>query len=88
MKSRQFEMQSYEFEMMLQYMTSKVAEFGMAPQYDRLDLADILISHDVTTVDRLPDVVTLARNLQSGITVANPEPSLSENPATSQPRCG
>ncbi|MGA8259030.1 MAG: hypothetical protein WB783_02335 [Arenicellales bacterium] len=82
MKRCQTEMQSYEFEMMLRYMTSKVAELGMALKYDRLDLADILIRHDVTTVDRLPDVVSLARNLQSGITSATPEPS-EENPAAS-----
>lgn len=66
MNSRASEMPSYEFEVMLRYMTTKVAEFGMAGRFDQLDLADILIDHDVTTIDRLPDVVSLARNLQSG----------------------
>ena len=81
MKKYQSEMQSYEFEVVLRYMTHKVAEFGMARKFDRLDLADILICHDVTTIDRLPDVVSLARNLQSGITMADAESSVTR-PAT------
>lgn len=63
-------MQSYEFELVLGYMERKVAEFGVARRYDRSDLADILIDHDVVTIDRLSDVVALARNLQSGIRLA------------------
>ena len=63
-------MQCYEFELVLNYMVKKAAEFGLAHQYDRLDLADILIDHKVTTVDRLSDVVSLARNLQVGIKLA------------------
>lgn len=74
MKSRAFEMQSYEFEVILRYMTQKVAEFGMAGRFDQLDLADVLIDHDVTTVDRLSDVVSLARNLQSGAAMVDATP--------------
>ena len=60
----------YEFEAVLNYMTSKVRELGLGKKYDRLDLADILIDHDVTTLDRIGDVVSLARNLQAGIRLA------------------
>ncbi len=63
-------MQCYEFEIVLRYMAKKVDEFGPANQYDLLDLADILYDHDVTTIDQLPDVVSLARNLQAGIRLA------------------
>lgn len=63
-------MQCYEFAAVLGYMTEKVREFGMAGQYDQLDLADILIDHEVTTIDRMNDVVSLARNLQIGIRLA------------------
>jgi hypothetical protein len=51
-------------------MAKKVEEFGLADQYDLIDLADILYDHDVTTIDQLPDVVSLARNLQVGIRLA------------------
>ena len=57
----------YEFEAVLNYMQSKVQALGLGRQYDRLDLADILFDHDVTTLDRIGDVVSLARNLQVGI---------------------
>ena len=67
MQSYQSEFHNYEFELVLNYMTSKIAEFGMAGRYDRLDLADVLLDHDVTTIDRLADVVSLARNLQMGV---------------------
>ncbi len=60
----------YEFEAVLDYMTLKVQQIGLGKQYDRLDLADILIDHDVTTLDRIGDVVSLARNLQAGIRLA------------------
>ncbi len=66
MNNYQSEFRNYEFEVVLDYMTSKVAEFGMSRQYDRLDLAEVLLDYDVTTIDRLPDVVSLARNLQMG----------------------
>lgn len=65
MKSHESGMENYEFEVMLKYMTHKVAEFGLGPRFDQLALADILIGHDVTTVDKLADVVSLARNLRS-----------------------
>lgn len=57
-------MQCYEFELVLGYMTKKVAEYGMENYYDRADLADILIDHDVVSIDQLSDIVSLARNLQ------------------------
>ena len=60
----------YEFEAVLCYMTRKAHEFGLGDRYDRLDLADILIDHDVTTLDRIGDVVSLARNLQAGVRLA------------------
>jgi hypothetical protein len=63
-------MQCYEFEAMLTFMERKVADYGMARKYDRLELADILLDHDVTRLDQLPDVVSLARNLQAGIRLA------------------
>ena len=58
-------MQCLEFEIVLAYMQLKVAEFGLGRHYHRLDLADILMDHGITTVDRLPDVVSLARSLQA-----------------------
>jgi hypothetical protein len=73
MKSYQSEVPTYEFEVMLKYMTRKVAELGMGPRFDQLALADILIGHDVTTLDKLADVVSLARNLQSGVSLATSE---------------
>jgi len=63
-------MQCYEFETVLKYMTQKVKEMGVSRRYDQLELADILFDHDVTTLDRLGDVVSLARNLQCGIRLA------------------
>ena len=60
----------YEFEAVLNYMTQKVHALGLGKQYDRLALADVLIDHDVTTLDRIGDVVSLARNLQAGIRLA------------------
>ena len=63
-------MQCYEFESLVSYMEQKVSEFGLSSEYDRADLADILIDHEVTSLDRLADVVTLARNLQAGIRLA------------------
>jgi len=71
MKNPQSDVPSYEFEVMLKYMTRKVAELGMGPRFDQLALADILIAHDVTTLDKLADVVSLARNLQSDAAHAN-----------------
>lgn len=62
-------MQCYEFEMLLRYMTKKLAEFEPNHSFDRLDLADILIDHSVTTVDQAADVVSLARNLQTKISL-------------------
>lgn len=58
-------MQCCEFEMVVEYMRLKVAELGAERRYHRLELADILMDHGVTTVDRLPDVVALARSLQT-----------------------
>jgi len=63
-------MQCYEFELLLTYMMQKVGEFGMAGQYDKIDLADILIDHDVTSIEQISDIVSLARNLQAGIRLA------------------
>ena len=63
-------MQCYEFECLLTFMERKLADYGMARKYDRLELADILLDHDVTRLDQLPDVVSLARNLQAGIRLA------------------
>ena len=60
-------MQCCEFEMVLAYMRLKVAEFGSHRHFHRLELADILMDHGVTTIDRLPDVVALARSLQPRI---------------------
>ena len=60
-------MQCCEFEMLLTYMTKKLAEFEPSHSFDRLDLADILSEHSVTTIDRMADVVSLARNLQSEV---------------------
>lgn len=60
----------YEFETVLNYMTQKVRELGLGRRYDRLDLADILIDHDVTSLAQIGDVVSLARNLQAGIRLA------------------
>lgn len=57
-------MQCCEFEMVVEYMRLKVEEIGVERHYHRLELADILMDHGVTTVDRLPDVVSLARSLQ------------------------
>jgi hypothetical protein len=45
-------------------MQLKVAELGIKRRYGRMELADILMDHGITTVDQLPDVVSLARNLQ------------------------
>ena len=58
-------MQCCEFEMVLEFMRMKVAEFGIERHYHRLELADILMDHEITTIDRLPDVVSLARSLQT-----------------------
>ena len=58
-------MQCCQFEMVLTYMQLKVAELGIKRHYTRLELADILMDHGITTVDQLPDVVSLARNLQA-----------------------
>lgn len=63
-------MQCLEFEIVLEYMRFKVVEFGLDRHYHRLELADILMDHGVTTVDRLPDVVSLARSLQSRVKLA------------------
>lgn len=60
-------MQCCEFEMLLRYFTKKLAEFEPCHSFDRLDLADILIDHSVTTIDRMADVVSLARNLQTEV---------------------
>ena len=57
-------MQCCQFEMVLAYMQLKVAELGIDRHYPRMELADILMDHDIRTVDQLPDVVSLARNLQ------------------------
>lgn len=62
---RAAEMQCCEFEMVLEFMRLKVDEFGIGRHYHRLDLADILMDYDLTTIDRLPDVVSLARSLQT-----------------------
>jgi hypothetical protein len=45
-------------------MQLKVAELGINRHYPRMELAHILMDHGITTVDQLPDVVSLARNLQ------------------------
>ena len=58
-------MQCYEFEMLLRYMAHKLAEIEPSLPCDRLDLADMLIDQSVTSIDRAPDVVSLARNLQT-----------------------
>lgn len=63
-------MQCCEFEMVLAFMRLKVDEFGIGRHYHRLDLADVLMDHGITTIDRLPDVVSLARSLQSRIRFA------------------
>jgi len=57
-------MQCCQFEMVLAYMQLKVAELGIERRYPRMELADILMDHGITSVDQLPDVVSLARNLQ------------------------
>ena len=58
-------MQCYEFEMVVEYLRLKVTELGIGRRYHRADLADILMDYGVTTVDRLPDVVAVARALQA-----------------------
>lgn len=58
-------MQCCEFEMVVEYMRLKVTELGLAGRFHRTELADILMDHGVATVDRLPDVVALARRLQT-----------------------
>lgn len=58
-------MQCCQFEMVLAYMQLKVAELGIKRRYTRMELADILMDHGISTVDQLPDVVSLARNLQT-----------------------
>jgi predicted O-methyltransferase YrrM len=65
-------MQCCQFEMVLAYMQLKVAELGTKRRYTRMELADILMDHGITTVDQLPDVVSLARNLetQAGVSLA------------------
>lgn len=58
-------MQCCQFEMVLAYMQLKVTELGIKRRYTCMELADILTDHGITTVDQLPDVVSLARNLES-----------------------
>lgn len=62
-------MHCYEFETLLTYLTKTLSEFEPSQSFDRLDLADLLSEHSVTTIDRSADVVSLARNLQSELRV-------------------
>ncbi|NIW85782.1 MAG: hypothetical protein GWN09_04155, partial [Gammaproteobacteria bacterium] len=56
-------MQCCEFEMVLAYLEMTCRELGIRRRYRRMELADLLMDHGVTTIDRLADVVSLARNL-------------------------
>lgn len=63
-------MQCFEFEMTRAILARKLAEMGLEDAYDTLDLADVLLDHGVTRVDRLPDIVSIARNLEAGVPLA------------------
>jgi hypothetical protein len=63
-------MQCCEFEIVLEYMKLKVSELGLDRHYHRLDLADMLMDHGITTIDGLPEVTSLARDLQVQTKVA------------------
>lgn len=58
-------MQCCEFEMVLAYMELKCVELGIRRRFRRMELADLLMDHGITTIDQLPHVVSLARNLQA-----------------------
>ena len=63
-------MQCYEFEAVRILMRRKLAEFGVEHCSDDLEIADLLSEVGVTSMEQLPDVVSLARNLQAGIPIA------------------
>lgn len=58
-------MQCCEFEMVLEYFRISVRDMRTDRHYSRLELADILMDHGVTTIAQLPDAVSIARNLEA-----------------------
>jgi len=57
-------MQCCEFEMVLTYMRMRTAQCTRERHYHRLELADIVMDHGVTTMDKLPEVDALVLNLE------------------------
>ena len=57
-------MQCSEFEMVLAYTRARVAEMRIGRHVSRFELADILMDHGVTTVQQLPEALSIARNLE------------------------
>jgi hypothetical protein len=57
-------MQCCEFEMVLAYMRMWTAQCVLEHHYHRLELADVLMDHGVTTMDKLPEVDALEPNLE------------------------
>ena len=53
-----------EFEMVVTYMKMKITEMRIDCHLSRYELADILMDNGVTKIDQLPDVVSIARNLE------------------------
>ena len=67
---RESTMQCYEFEIVRTMMRKKLVDSGVGDGFDALDICDLLTEAEVTSVEQLADIVSLARNLQAGVTLA------------------
>ena len=54
-------MQCCEFDILVEYMKLRLTELDLDHHYHRLELADFLMDHGVTTIDHLADVASPAR---------------------------